>query len=223
MAICSISSLRGKVSGPFSDTLDEARRFLRAPRESPARTGTRAIVGARHGCAGPKNLGGVAADRRHAGRSLSARAKNHGRSRRCAAALSPGAVLSGACRLAVTKIAGAGRRRHQSMLARSPACIALFSIRRARIKRAFSSPRRSLGAILGNGVRFGKIDDVVIIGEGIETVLSLKSALPDFQWSQRSPPRILRRGVHRRDCGGSSLLPIMTSQVSPLRANSRST
>ena len=41
-----------------------------------------------------------------------------------------------------------------------------------------SSPRRALGAILGNGVRFGEIDDVVLVGEGIETVLSLKSALP---------------------------------------------
>lgn len=42
------------------------------------------------------------------------------------------------------------------------------------------SPRRSLGTILGNGVRFGEIDDVVFVGEGIETVLSLKSALPDL-------------------------------------------
>jgi hypothetical protein len=45
-------------------------------------------------------------------------------------------------------------------------------------KARVSSPRRSLGAILGNGVRFGVIDDFVFIGEGIETVLSLKSALP---------------------------------------------
>ena len=42
------------------------------------------------------------------------------------------------------------------------------------------SPRRSLGAILGNGVRFGMIDDFAIIGEGIETVLSIKSAFPDI-------------------------------------------
>jgi phage/plasmid primase-like uncharacterized protein len=40
------------------------------------------------------------------------------------------------------------------------------------------SPRRSLGAILGNGVRFGVIDEFAIIGEGIETVLSLKSVAP---------------------------------------------
>lgn len=41
-----------------------------------------------------------------------------------------------------------------------------------------ASPRRSLGAILGNGVRFGAIDEFAILGEGIETVLSLKSAFP---------------------------------------------
>ncbi|RTL85961.1 MAG: hypothetical protein EKK29_10595 [Hyphomicrobiales bacterium] len=40
------------------------------------------------------------------------------------------------------------------------------------------SPRRSLGAILGHGVRFGAIDDIAIIGEGIETVLSLNSVFP---------------------------------------------
>ncbi|MBM3551944.1 MAG: hypothetical protein FJX45_09290 [Alphaproteobacteria bacterium] len=45
-------------------------------------------------------------------------------------------------------------------------------------KARVSSPRRSLGAILGNGVRFGNAEEVVLVGEGIETVLSLKSALP---------------------------------------------
>lgn len=47
-------------------------------------------------------------------------------------------------------------------------------------KARVASPRRSLGAILGNGVRFGGIRDVVVVGEGIETVLSLKSALPEL-------------------------------------------
>jgi len=46
-------------------------------------------------------------------------------------------------------------------------------------KAKVASPRRSLGAILDNGVRFGVIDQFAIIGEGIETVLSLKSAFPD--------------------------------------------
>ncbi|TLG71856.1 hypothetical protein FEV16_15300 [Methylocystis sp. B8] len=41
-----------------------------------------------------------------------------------------------------------------------------------------ASPRRSLGAILGHGVRFGAIDDFAVAGEGIETVLSLKNIAP---------------------------------------------
>jgi len=39
-------------------------------------------------------------------------------------------------------------------------------------------PRRALGTLLGNGVRFGIVDDVLAAGEGIETMLSLKTVLP---------------------------------------------
>jgi Toprim domain len=45
-------------------------------------------------------------------------------------------------------------------------------------KAPIGTPRRSLGAILGHGVRFGSAVDVLAAGEGIETTLSLKSALP---------------------------------------------
>ena len=45
-------------------------------------------------------------------------------------------------------------------------------------KAPISTPRRSLGAILGHGVRFGSAIDVLAAGEGIETTLSLKRALP---------------------------------------------
>ena len=47
-----------------------------------------------------------------------------------------------------------------------------------RDKAPVSTPRRSLGRILGHGVRFGAPADVMAIGEGIETTLSLKFALP---------------------------------------------
>jgi hypothetical protein len=69
---------------------------------------------------------------------------------------------------AVTNHDGEIRGIHRTFL--DPACNAKADV---------FSPRRSLGAILGNGVRFGVIDDFAIIGEGIETVLSLKSVLPD--------------------------------------------
>lgn len=49
-----------------------------------------------------------------------------------------------------------------------------------RDKARIADPRRSLGSILGNGVRLGSALDVVLAGEGIETVLSLKSILPDL-------------------------------------------
>jgi hypothetical protein len=45
-------------------------------------------------------------------------------------------------------------------------------------KAPIGTPRRSLGAILGRGVRFGFAVDVIAAGEGIETTLSLKRALP---------------------------------------------
>ena len=37
-----------------------------------------------------------------------------------------------------------------------------------------------IGCLLGNGVRFGKAADIVAAGEGIETMLALKSVLPDL-------------------------------------------
>lgn len=45
-------------------------------------------------------------------------------------------------------------------------------------KAPLAEPRRSMGALIGNGVRFGSVRDVLIAGEGIETVLSLRSVLP---------------------------------------------
>ena len=45
-------------------------------------------------------------------------------------------------------------------------------------KAPIAAPRRALGHLLGNGVRFGAAADVVVAGEGIETMLALKSVLP---------------------------------------------
>ncbi|MBY0611316.1 MAG: toprim domain-containing protein [Beijerinckiaceae bacterium] len=47
-------------------------------------------------------------------------------------------------------------------------------------KAPIATPRRSLGSIVGHGVRFGRFDrstDVIAAGEGIETVLSLRMAV----------------------------------------------
>jgi Toprim domain len=45
-------------------------------------------------------------------------------------------------------------------------------------KAPFAEPRRALGYLLGNGVRFGRPADILAAGEGIETMLALKSVLP---------------------------------------------
>lgn len=45
-------------------------------------------------------------------------------------------------------------------------------------KAPISTPRRAMGVLLGNGVRFGSASDVLAAGEGIETMLSLRSELP---------------------------------------------
>jgi hypothetical protein len=46
-------------------------------------------------------------------------------------------------------------------------------------KAPIATPRRALGHLLGNAVRFGRASDVMIAGEGIETMLSLRCILPD--------------------------------------------
>jgi hypothetical protein len=45
-------------------------------------------------------------------------------------------------------------------------------------KAPINTPRRAMGHLLGNAVRFGVADDVMAAGEGIETVLSLRCGLP---------------------------------------------
>ncbi len=45
-------------------------------------------------------------------------------------------------------------------------------------KAPIDAPRRAMGALAGNGVRFGPHDDVMGVGEGLETMLSLRIAMP---------------------------------------------
>lgn len=45
-------------------------------------------------------------------------------------------------------------------------------------KAQVTTPRRALGQLRGKAVRFGCVDDVMAVGEGVETVLSLRSVLP---------------------------------------------
>jgi hypothetical protein len=45
-------------------------------------------------------------------------------------------------------------------------------------KAPIDTPRRAMGDLLGNAVRFGVTNDVLAAGEGIETMLSLRCVLP---------------------------------------------
>ena len=45
-------------------------------------------------------------------------------------------------------------------------------------KAPVETPRRAMGHLLGNAVRFGRALDVMAAGEGIETILSLRSVMP---------------------------------------------
>ena len=47
-------------------------------------------------------------------------------------------------------------------------------------KAPVDTPRRAMGHLLGHGVRFAVPADVMVAGEGIETMLSLQSVLPDL-------------------------------------------
>ena len=47
-------------------------------------------------------------------------------------------------------------------------------------KAPIATPRRAMGDLLGNAVRFGTGGEVMAAGEGIETVLSLRQVLPDM-------------------------------------------
>src|SRR5271156_6860670 len=47
-------------------------------------------------------------------------------------------------------------------------------------KAPIDTPRRAMGDLLGNAVRFGVANDVLAAGEGIETMLSLRCVLPSL-------------------------------------------
>jgi len=46
------------------------------------------------------------------------------------------------------------------------------------LKADLEYPRLAMGRVLGNGVRFGEVRDVMVAGEGVETMLALRSLLP---------------------------------------------
>ena len=178
----------------FRDTLDEARRFLRAPRAMTSSATRQAIERARHSCARPKEFG------RRQTRSSARRQRPI-----CAREKSPPISMTRRC--AITRRCSIVTR-PTLLPQRLPALVAAVTDNSGKItgihrtfldperntKANVASPRRSLGVIFGNGVRFGVIRDVAVVGEGIETVSRSKAPCPSCPWSRRSPPRIWRHG-----------------------------
>ncbi len=163
----------------FRDTLEEARRFLLAPRELPperqdGRSSERDTIAlARKIWANSRPIAGTPAEA-------------YLRARKITADLDL-ASLRYHPALFYREHPGALSRRLPALVAAVTNCSSeITGVHRTFLdltrkdKARVPSPRRSLGAILRHGVRFGKIDGVVVVGEGIETILSLKSALPEL-------------------------------------------
>lgn len=95
-------------------------------------------------------------------------------------------------------------------------------------KAVVASPRRAMGSILGNAVRFGKAQDVMAAGEGIETMLSLREVLPSLPLAAATssshlaailfPPTLRRLYVARDlDAAGDAAFSILTERAQAAR------
>lgn len=91
-------------------------------------------------------------------------------------------------------------------------------------KAPIETPRRAMGYLLGNAVRFGKAGPVMAAGEGIETMLSLRSILPSMPMVAALSaahlaaihfPGILRRLYIARDAdaAGDSAVAALTERA----------
>jgi Toprim domain len=169
---CGFESLR--------ETLDEARSFLRVPRPEP-QPRTRREPARRSSRQAARRLFGM-------GRSvigtpaeayLRARGITAPLNELCSLRFHPGCYYRAAdtgsretwpaLLAAITDLRGNVTAVQRTWLAR-------YGARKAPIE----DPRRSLGHQLGSGVRLGLIDDVLTVGEGLETMLSLRSVLPQM-------------------------------------------
>ena len=91
-------------------------------------------------------------------------------------------------------------------------------------KAAVDTPRRAMGNLLGHAVRFGAADDVLAVGEGIETMLSLRLALPAMAMAAALsaghlaalllPPTLRRLYIARdADAAGDMALALLTERA----------
>ena len=160
------------------DVLDEARRFLSLPVQETARPEPPAPAGspeaARRLFAASKPITGTAAETYLRERGITALRDCSGlrfhprcfyrqeNVRPAEARASWPAIVA-----AITDLDGTITGVHRTWLDPS-----------GRAKAPVETPRRAMGHLLGNAVRFGIALDVMAAGEGIETMLSLRSVMP---------------------------------------------
>ena len=78
-----------------------------------------------------------------------------------------------------------------------------------------------MGQLRGHGVRFGFVNDVMAAGEGIETMLSLRCALPQLPMiAALSRPAISRACRFPRPCAASTSRATMTPPATTHQINS---
>ena len=163
----------------FSDVADEARRFLSLPRPDPApehaRPSSSAPAGspesARRLFAMSQPMWGTIAETYLRRRGITAL---HGTANlrfhpSCYYRPDPDSPTETwpAMIAAVTDLGGMITGAHRTWLDPS-----------GRDKAPIDTPRRAMGHLLGNAVRFGVAHDVMAAGEGIETMLSLRCVVP---------------------------------------------
>ena len=95
-------------------------------------------------------------------------------------------------------------------------------------KAQVDTPRRAMGSLLGHAVRFGAADEVLVAGEGIETTLSLRCALPVMPMAAALsannlaallfPPSLRRLYIARdADAAGDMALAALTKRAEAAR------
>jgi len=218
---------RNQRYGRLSDTINEAERFLSLPPDDtstaialakPARAGSPTAV--KRLFAASKPLTGSLASAYLRSRSITRlfdlpalrfHPRCYYRANEDDAPGTPGAFP--ALIAAVTDADGAQTGTHRTWLDPSGG-----------MKANVASPRRAMGNILGNAVRFGTANDVLVAGEGIETMLSLREVRPTMPMAAATssahlaailfPPTLQRLYVARdRDAAGDAAFAILTDRT----------
>ena len=157
----------------LSEALDEARTFLRTPHVSESSWRSPAPGGspeaARRLFAASRPIGGTLAERylRHRGIALPAEVSALRFHPRCWYRAASGRQTWPALIAAVTDLEGRITGLQRTWLDPSGGG-----------KAPVDQPRRALGSLLGHGVRFGRVRDLLAAGEGVETMLALQTVLP---------------------------------------------